>query len=236
MNRYSAGAAGMALLLLLCACSASIRQAPRFTPGSSAIGEFAVPVASVMDRRFTSVVRQRYDFSCGSAALATLLRFHYDYRVNEESAFRGMWAAGDRAQIRKLGFSLLDMKRWLASRGIKADGYKVSLDQVAGAGIPGIALIRVKQYRHFVVVKGVRDGEVLLGDPSSGLIVMPRSRFEAAWNGIYFVLADEQTRARLGFNSELQWARYARAPTHGAFGNPMSLQALSLTSPFYRDF
>ncbi|MBC9033916.1 C39 family peptidase [Sphingomonas sp. JC676] len=234
MNAISAGL--VLSSLILCGCSGSRAQTPRFAIGSGANGDVMVPVSSVIDRRFATVVRQRYDFSCGSAALATLLRYHYGYNVAEESAFRGMWAAGDRAQIRKLGFSLLDMKRWLASRGLRADGYKVSLGQIETSGIPGIALIRVKDYRHFVVVKGVREKEVLIGDPSSGLTAMSRSRFEAAWNGIYFVLADDRARAKSSFNSRLQWAGYTRAPVHGSFADPISLQALALTSPFYRDF
>jgi uncharacterized protein len=225
----------LAFSLLLCGCSASVREPPRFAVGSASMSELTVPVSSVIDRRFATVVRQRYDFSCGSAALATLLRYHYGYKVGEESAFRGMWSAGDRAQIRKLGFSLLDMKRWLASRGLRADGYKVTLDKVRQTGVPGIALIAIRDYRHFVVVKGVSAREVLLGDPSSGVTVMPRAAFEQAWNGIYFVLADDQPLAKTRFNREAQWLAYARAPIGGRFSDPVSQQALSITAPSYGD-
>lgn len=200
------------------------------------MGDFAVPVSSLTDRRFTGVIRQQYDFSCGSAALATLLRFHYDYKVAEDNAFRGMWAQGDRDAIRRAGFSLLDMKRWLASRGISANGYKVTLDKIAETGVPGIALIAVKNYRHFVVVKGVRANEVLLGDPSKGVVAMPREEFAAAWNGVYFVLSNERERASASFNRGNEWLAYARAPVGSGFPEPVSQQALSLTAPFYGDF
>ncbi|MDT0575622.1 C39 family peptidase [Croceicoccus sp. F390] len=199
------------------------------------VGDYRLPVSSVQDQRFAGVLRQKYDFSCGSAALATLLRFHYGYDVAEEKAFRGMWASGDRDQIRAVGFSLLDMKRWLASRGIAADGYRVPLEKVAETRIPGIALISLDNYRHFVVVKGIRDGEVLIGDPSAGLTVMPQDEFADAWNGIYFVLAADQELARSNFGSEQQWARFARAPVGGGFSDPLSQQALLLTAPFYGD-
>ena len=201
----------------------------------SGSGDFALPIASLEETRFTGVVRQRYDFSCGSAALATLLRYHYDFNVVEEQAFRGMWDRGDREQIRKVGFSLLDMKRWLASRGLTGDGFQVDLDQVAETGIPGIALIAVNNYRHFVVVKGVRGNEVLLGDPSLGLSTMQRDAFEKAWNGIYFVLSEDQDRARRSFDSDRQWAAFAVAPIGGGQADPVSLQALMLTAPFYGD-
>ena len=229
-------ALAIANALALAGCGGAIADGPgHFAAGISGSSDFAVPLASMQEARFTGTIRQKYDFSCGSAALATLLRYHYDYDVSEELAFRGMWARGDRDQIRKVGFSLLDMKRWLASRGLAADGYQVSLDQIGETGVPGIALIAVRNYRHFVVVKGVRGDEVLLGDPSLGLSVMPRGEFQKAWNGIYFVLTEDQDRARRSFGTRRQWAGYARAPVGTFMADPVSQQALSLTAPFYRD-
>ena len=221
--------------LLLCACAAEVAQGPRFVAPVGPVGDYRVPLSSVQEQRFSGVERQRFDFSCGSAALASLLRYHYGYDIHESNAFRGMWASGDQAQIRKVGFSLLDMKRWLASRGIKADGYKVALTEVEKTGVPGIALITIRNYRHFVVVKGVRRSEVLLGDPAAGLSVMPRAQFEAAWNGIYFVLGDDQPLAKRNFNRDAQWASFARAPVGEGFSDPVSQQALMLTAPFYGD-
>lgn len=227
--------AGLLPLGLLGACAAQVAGDAPFLSQSGPAGEYRIGVTNWENRRFEGVVRQKYDFSCGSAALATLLTHHYSYDVREANAFRGMWSAGDRAQIRNVGFSLLDMKRWLASRGIAADGYKVSLDAIEKTGVPGIALIAVDNYRHFVVVKGVSRGEVLLGDPASGLTVMPAGKFLAAWNGIYFVLAADQALARSSFNSDAQWANYSRAPVGNRFSDPVSQQALSLSAPFYGD-
>lgn len=228
--------AAIASSMLLGGCAADLPGNSRFVASGSPVGDYAVPVASVAERRFAGIIRQRYDFSCGSAALATLLRYHYDFKVGEEVAFRGMWARGDRDAIRRVGFSLLDMKRWLASRGLASNGYKVPLDKIAATGVPGIALIAVKNYRHFVVVKGVRGDEVLLGDPSAGLVVMSRDKFLKAWNGIYFVLSQDRDRAQAQFNRDGQWLAYARAPIGSGVADPVSQQALSLTAPFYGDF
>lgn len=223
--------AASVLLLLPAACAANVDGAPRMIVGAVPVGDFSLPIESVVERRYAQVVRQQFDFSCGSAALATLLRYHYDYDVEEHNAFRGMWSRGDQDQIRKLGFSLLDMKRWLASRGISADGYGVTLDRIADTGIPGIALISVKNYRHFVVVKGIQGDEVLLGDPSVGITAMPRDQFAKAWNGIYFVIADDQATAKRRFNQRGQWALHTRSPISTAFSEPVSQQALALTLP-----
>ncbi|MFD1787036.1 C39 family peptidase [Sphingomonas floccifaciens] len=225
----------MPLALVVGGCTGSVAEGPRFVAAGSPVGDVVLPVGTVEERKFIGVIRQQYDFSCGSAALATLLRHHYDFAVTEAVAFRGMWARGDREQIRRVGFSLLDMKRWLASRGLEADGYKVPLEQIATTGIPGIALIAVKNYRHFVVVKGVTKHEVLLGDPSFGLTVMPRDQFQAAWNGIYFVIGQDQALAKARFNRPGQWLAYGRAPIGGPFTDPVSQQALMLTAPSYGD-
>src|SRR5690606_40798166 len=56
------------------------------------------------------------DFSCGSAATATLLTYQYGHPVTELEVFRQMYAQGDQARIRKEGFSLLDMRRYLQSQ------------------------------------------------------------------------------------------------------------------------
>ena len=201
---------------------------------SPSLGELRIPVQTVADRRFSGVIRQRYDFSCGSAALATLLRYHYGQDIDEAIAFKGMWAKGDQAQIRRLGFSLLDMKRFLESRGLPANGFQVTLDDVAEGGTPGIALVNENGYRHFVVVKGVRGDDVLLGDPSTGLEVQSRADFKRSWNGVYFIIQPEVASGR--FNAPTFWAKVTRAPLGSGSAQPLSQQALALTAPFYRDF
>jgi hypothetical protein len=222
--------------VLLSSCQSALSEQTAFTGNLGAAGELRVPVQSLEQRRYATVVRQRYDFSCGSAALATLLRFHYGRDQDEADVFRGMWAKGNRDQIRRLGFSLLDMKRYLASIGYEADGFEVTLDEVAEAGVPGIALINLNGYRHFVVVKGVAGGEVLVGDPALGLKTMDVAEFGKAWNGVYFALNSRLDTGRANFNGNAQWAQFAQAPTAAAFTRPLSQQALMLTTPFFREF
>lgn len=124
--------------LAVAGCAAQLAGGPQVLATSqSGGGDFRLAMTSLQEARFAEVIRQQYDFSCGSAALATLLRFHYDYDVAEENAFRGMWARGDQNQIRKLGFSLLDMKRWLASRGVPADGFRSTSTRSPRPGCPG---------------------------------------------------------------------------------------------------
>lgn len=192
--------------------------------------DYVLPVKSMVQRRYLTVVRQAYDFSCGSAALATLLRYHYGEAQTEQSVFVGMWRDGDRDQIRQLGFSMLDMKRYLAARDIAADGYKVTLAQIEATKVPGIALIDTDGYRHFVVIKGVERGQVLIGDPSLGIRLIEARKFDRMWNQILFVINAQTDKARSSFGRESEWALVARARAT-SFMEPLSLQALALTRP-----
>lgn len=201
---------------------------------SPALGEMVIPAQTITERRFAGVIRQRFDFSCGSAALATLLRYHYGQATDEAAAFKGMWAKGDQQQIRRLGFSLLDMKRYLEVQGLPANGFQVTLDQIAEGGTPGIALVNERGYKHFVVVKGVQGDEVLLGDPSTGLEVRSRAAFQRSWNGVFFIIQPSVATGQ--FNAPKFWASFTRAPLGSGSSQPLSQQALALTAPFYRDF
>ena len=78
----------------------------------------------MQELRFLETVRQGFDFSCGSAALATLLSFHYGRPTTEFQVFESMWKTGDTEKIRKDGFSMLDMKRYLEQEGLRADGFQ----------------------------------------------------------------------------------------------------------------
>lgn len=229
--------ATLLLALVLAGCAAQTKTAdPLFLGSTGPTQDVRVPVASMLARKFNTVVHQQYDFSCGSAALATLLRYHYDLPRTEGDVFMGMWNGGDQARIRQVGFSLLDMKRYLSAQGIRADGYKVSLDDIAKRGLPGIALVTAKGYRHFVVVKGIIGDRVLVGDPSLGLKTLSRAEFGAMWNGVYFVFASATDVGQRNFNGTRQWSVLANAPVDAPFLAPLSQQALSLTAPFYRDF
>jgi predicted double-glycine peptidase len=133
-----------------------------------------------------------------------LLSYHYDVPVTEQEVFRDMFVRGDQPRIRREGFSLLDMKRYLATRGFTADGFEQPLEKLAQAGLPAIVLVSENGYRHFVVVKGLQGQRVLLGDPAGGTRAMSRQRFEAVWqNRLLFVVHGRAGKPR--FNDMADW-------------------------------
>ncbi len=186
-------------------------------------GQFNVRVTSLKEARFRTVVRQMYDYSCGSAALATLLTYHYGREDSETAVFKAMYDAGDRERIERLGFSLADMKAYLASQGLRSDGYRVGLDAIERVGVPAITLINTNGYKHFVVIKGVRGDDVLVGDPAAGLRIYSRERFEQIWEGIVFIVRDEAATGRAHFNADQEWRIRPRAP----FGTALAQTSLA---------
>ena len=180
-------------------------------PTMGTAGDVAMPVVSLRQARLAGTLLQKYDFSCGSAALATLLTHHYGTPVNEQAVFEEMFARGDRRKIESEGFSLLDMKRYLAARGFEADGFEQPLEKLGEVGVPAIVLVNENGYHHFVVIKGLKDGRILVGDPAKGTRALPRKDFDAMWhNRLLFVIHNRMEQAR--FNQAADWRATPRAP------------------------
>ncbi|MFV0478502.1 MAG: C39 family peptidase [Parahaliea sp.] len=173
---------------------------------------FTVAVTSFQEQKFARVIPQAYDFSCGSAAVATLLTFHFEQTVTEHDIFIDMYQQGDQALIQSKGFSLLDMKRYLERRGYKADGFRISLDKLREVGVPAIALIDTNGYTHFIVIKAVDDRHVIVGDSALGMRALSRSEFEGMWNGILFLIHNHAELAKRHFNKEEDWAYLVLPP------------------------
>lgn len=216
-----AGLAGMV------AASASAGDMRVVVGGAS----FGVPVLTMTEARVHRLVTQRYDYSCGSAAVATLLTYHYDDPVTEAEVFRAMFETGDQDKIRKEGFSLLDMKNFLEAREYLADGFQVPLESLIHASIPAIALVNTDGYRHFVVVRGISDGRVLIGDPAKGNMSLPRSQFEKIWKDqILFVIRSHGEMGQKRFNYQQDWALIPTAP-YGTGVDRGALANLTLSLP-----
>lgn len=216
------------------------------TPGPSSAADFGVAaggvradvrVASLRDRKFSTIVRQQYDFSCGSAAVATLLTYHYGRKTSERDAFQAMWDVGDQERIKQYGFSLLEMKRYLESLGLKADGFRLTLDRIAEIGVPGIALVEVRGYRHFVVIKGMTQDTVLIGDPAKGLVQRSRREFESHWDGTILFVRSDVARGKAAFNQRTDWGLSPDAPYERAM-DVESLQSIAInqTRPSFSGF
>ena len=201
-------------LALACVLLSSAVRASEMTVVDPAGAGYAMHVTSLKEARFKRTIKQQYDFSCGSAAVATLLTYQYNYPVTEQMAFAEMFANGDQDKIRRQGFSLLDIRRFLEAHGFVADGYELPLQKLADTNTPAIVLISEHGYHHFVVVKGLKNGRVLLGDPATGTRPMPLASFEEQWEDhVLFVIHGRPRPAAL-FNDPSDWRVAPSAPLY----------------------
>lgn len=198
------------------------------------VGGVRVNVESIKERSFHNTVRQRYDFSCGSAALATLLTYHYGVPTSEQETFVSMYENGDQEKIMRMGFSMGDMKRYLAIKGFDANGFRVPLERINEIAVPAIVLLNYKGYSHFVVVKGLEKDKVLVGDPALGTRTMPRAEFENQWGGILFVILNQKTLGQQGFNRVSEWKLRPSSPLNTV--QPVPMADLFLSLPRAGDF
>ena len=146
----------------------------------------AVPVTSMLELRHREVVLQRYDLSCGAAALATILRYQHGEMLGERDVALGMVSREaylDNPEILRMrrGFSLLDMHNYVERLGYDGDALgSLSYDDLLGLA-PAIVPIRLHGYNHFVVFRGALGDNVLLADPAYGNRTLSRGRFLASW-------------------------------------------------------
>ncbi|MCU1718557.1 C39 family peptidase [Pseudomonas sp. 5P_3.1_Bac2] len=145
-------------------------------------------VLSIRERRFKDLVEQKTDFSCGAAALATILNKAYGWNLQEAEVIRGMLANADPNLVLTQGFSMLDMKNYADKLGLRARGYRIEQDKLENLKVPSIVLHDVRGYKHFVVLQRTFKGYVYLGDPVLGHKKMPLEEFAKGWNGIVFAL------------------------------------------------
>lgn len=154
------------------------------------------PLRSVKDLRDSNVIKQRFDFSCGAAALATVLRYGLGDSVTERDVLAQLFSLltpEERPLTLRQGFSLLHLQRVAQARGYQAEGFRLEprfLSQLSG---PVIVYIQPRGYKHFAVLRGIKDDRVFLADPSLGNIRLPMYQFLQSWlddsgTGIIFVV------------------------------------------------
>lgn len=165
---------GVLLCASLAACAGVETRAP-------------IPLSELRSR---DVILQAHEYSCGAAALATLLGL-LGRPTTEMEVLRSIFGerlpleTGPEGKTRLRALNLEDLET-----GARAAGFQVVSLQVPAKSLPDAlialrpAIARMslyKQYPHFVVLRDFRDGWAQIGDPAYGSIKLPASQFFSAW-------------------------------------------------------
>lgn len=152
--------------------------------------ELHLEMRTAEDVEQSRIVTQKYDYSCGSAALATLLKYQLAEDFEETHIIHGLLKYGDKEKIiERRAFSLLDMKKFVNAIGYQGVGYKAEIEDLDKLDMPCILPMEIYGYRHFTVFKDIHQGHVFLADPFQGNTSYPIVHFKKLWHeNVIFVV------------------------------------------------
>lgn len=159
--------------------------------------EFRKPVENWMSLRTKNVVMQQEDYSCGAAALATVLRMYWGYDVTEAELLDIIDSLlTDEEYVDRVenGLSMTDLRLAAVEAGFLASLRRVELADLAKLKLPVIVRIVKHDYEHFVVFRGMVGNRVFLADPIRGNIRLSATEFSKQWNGVVLAIIDTRTK------------------------------------------
>ena len=149
---------------------------------SSGVGE--IEFKTWQEMQVENVVMQNQDYSCGAAALSTLLTYFFEDNVSEAAIISSIVSRSSEAQkevIRNNGFSMTELRDEAIRLGYEAEIDTFPLDRIHKFPIPMIVYVEKHGFKHFAVLKGVRNGEAFLADPSRGNMQLHFDVFVEEW-------------------------------------------------------
>ena len=173
------------------AYSPPIRDPQRFT---------STRVQSLKALREKNIVMQQHDYSCGAAALATLIRYYWGDPMTESIVLVGILSTLEKDEIKdrvENGLSIADLEAAAEKLGYFAEVGSGTMKQLSEAKAPAIVRIIDGDFEHFVVYRGIIEDRVFLADPIRGHLRMPVEKFMCQWlekgtkEGIVLVVAKQ---------------------------------------------
>jgi predicted double-glycine peptidase len=144
------------------------------------------PTKSWQSQKFQAITKQWRDFSCGPAAISTLISSYLGGDMNEEKVWQQIKTQSDTAHIaviEKNGASFLDLKKATVALGYQAEGYKINFEELLKITDPVIVHMNKLGFKHYSVYRGHFSGRVYLADSLRGNITLSQAQFQAEWSG-----------------------------------------------------
>jgi uncharacterized protein len=131
------------------------------------------------------IVMQKRDYSCGAAVLATIVRYYWGDKVDEERFLDLLPKLRlNDAELKdrlKNGLTLTDLRNLTNAAGYEATMAKVKFSELAQGRVPVVVGITVEKHEHFAVFRGTDGQFAYLADPIRGNVRTPIPTFLAQW-------------------------------------------------------
>jgi uncharacterized protein len=142
-------------------------------------------MASFQDLRFKNMVKQGYDWSCGVACLATILREGFDETISEIDLVERVNKSVGEIESEK-GLSMYHLLKTAEDLGYVAYSKYLTAEELSAINVPVIIKIDHFNMAHFVIFKGVfaRIDSLICAsiiDPDEGNRVMPFYQVKKEW-------------------------------------------------------
>lgn len=138
----------------------------------------------------TGIVMQTTNYTCGPAALATVLN---NMGINVTEQELATLAGTD-----ENGTTMYGLVQAAKAKGLNAVGMKLSVNELKKNNI---VFLTIDGTTHYSVVREVTNESVYLADPSLGNIEMTREKFSEAYSGNALVISDPNAMAQEVSNS-----------------------------------
>ncbi|MCI5162195.1 MAG: hypothetical protein D3917_09285 [Candidatus Electrothrix sp. AX5] len=178
------------IVILLVSGCANIPE-PQPTALSTGSLHFKKPVKTWKDFLEQNIVMQKQDYSCGAAALATLMRSYFHDDITEKDILEDIvthLSKEDFGDRKEKGLSLLDLQEFAQRHGYQAMGVKLKFSALPKLRGPVLVYLETSEYKHFAILRGIKEDRVFLADPSRGNIRLSVFEFAKKWPGIALVL------------------------------------------------
>ncbi|WP_456392960.1 C39 family peptidase [Persephonella sp.] len=170
-------------------------------------------IKSYIEFKNEGLIRQEFDYSCGSSSLATILKFFFNDEITEKEVLdwvldkKGLIdkdckdGKEEKCKIKKLEeleeddfkLSFFDLAEFAKEKGYKAVALALNLDELRKLKVPAIAFVKIRRNEHFTVYRGMDKKFVYLADPSFGNIKVRIGKFKE----MFYTRNDPEYRGKI---------------------------------------
>jgi predicted double-glycine peptidase len=127
------------------------------------------PIKSWIEFKNENLIRQKYDYSCGSASLSTILKYYYDLNISEKDILDTILKSKgyDITKKEKLedgdtSLSFLDLANFSKNKGFRAFGLALDFISLQKLKAPVILFVKIRKSEHFTIYKNMDKNYVYL--------------------------------------------------------------------------